>query len=717
MADIITKPATPLLAPAAVTVATKANLTVANSWAATAGLECDALAIRVNGLSSAKLLYRAGHQVAQIGQPFANCPPLDLVGKFCRIQIDGSADWTGLVVDENRVRSGVFIDADDGDKRKYRAQDQVFTVAGLEYLLDRRRIDSAITNDGTRLGRSIAFNAESTAYQKAARKQRGNRTSSTNTAGYYEFDDAPGGSEWTAANIVEYLLKYFGPVDDSDNELPTEFILSTGGFLLLSDYKPTLDPTGLTVKQALDQLLHPSRGWCWWVEYSEDTGTNGQAIVHVQSLASADITLPSGDTLPQNSDQQSLDFDLDETCESHRLTRNLQRRYNRVRCRGARMTSTFTVGFGDSTLADDWGSTLETAYKNAASSTTGYGGLTDDEKAARNDAFRRSELLDRVFKAFRVPAAWDQKCGDGGATSPAVTRNWAFADIETTGSILGGLPTIVNNIRVLQRTLLEVGVNYADPTTPVDNNPSGTELDLRAPFAIVKVATSPDKWQFADKLTQADWADGTEVGDIKSSYHLYAQQQAPGVVLRSSSGDAHACALNHWTSAEPTGRDPEIDYEDMIVTLSAEADKFAEGVYPASVTAGEWVDELVIELGDDYRLDFLADKTVVDVDNGDLVLATPSTNAGRLLRDDRERLEDAARMAYEWYQDDRVGLDLTLGQTSQLFTLGTLVTTIGDGETLETINTVVGSIAYDFVNQTQTVATLGDAINLPRLLG
>lgn len=715
-ADIVTTPTSIYSAWPSVTVETKSTLAVATAWSETAGLYCNQLLLRVNGFDRAMLYYAAGNNVAQIGELYAECAPLDLVGKFVRVQIDSDLEWVGIVVDENRHRSGVFLDAEDGNKRKYRAQDQLLEVAGLEYLLDRRRVDTALVGDTTRLGRSIPFNAASISTLRSSRKQRGNRTAITNSDSVYVFTAELPGSEWTAANIVEYLLKYFGPVDDSGNDVPTTFALDSAAYFVLSDYKPTLDPQGLTVYQCLNAMLNPARGFCWWVEYDDAAGTAGTAYVHVESLATSAVSLPSGDTLPANTNQKSIDFDLDWTARGVRKYSNARRHYNRIRCRGARLTSTFTVGFGDSTLAADWGSTLETAYKDAASGTTGYGALDAEDQEARNDAFRHHELLKRVYSAFRIPSDWDQKSGDGGATSPAVARNWAFADTETTGSILGGLPLAVNALRVLPRTLLEAGVDYSDPSNQVDNNPAGTELDLRPPFALVKVADSPAKYQFADKLSAANWADGTEVGEIKTSYHLFGLQQAPGIGLHASSGHAHACALNHWTGAAPTAHDPEIDYESLIVTLAAEADSYAEGIYPASVAGGERVDELVIDMGDDYRLDFLPENTVVDLAGGDLVLANATTDAGRLLRDDRKQLRDAARMAYEWYQSEAAGLSFTLLQTRQLFDVGTLVTTLGDAETLETVNTVVGSVSYDFLRGEQQVATLGDAIDLPGLL-
>lgn len=713
-ADIVTRLVDNFDSYDSVTVETKATLDLGDTWTATPGLEAKTLAIRTNGFDTATLLYRAGHQVKQKGEPYAECPLLDLVGKYCRISI-GSYQWHGYIVGQQVSGHDVFIDASDGNKRKYRKQDQELEVLGLEYLLDRRQVDGSVIFDTTRVGRPIAFNAGSTSPIRNDLRHRGNKHDGNNTDLMPVFENGLSSSEeWTAAEIVKYLLYYFPPVDDADDEQPAAWTLDSSAATLLADYRPSYNPQGKTIYQVLNELINPQRGYCWWLEYEGIPVPSGTITIYAESLAAAVVSLPSGGSLPANTDQQSLDYDLDPRVVAVKRNTNLRKKYNRVRARGAPMTSTFTVGFGDSTLVKDWGTADETAYKAAASSTTGYAGLSDAEKKKRNDAFRRQEWLARVFSAFRIPTNWDQKCGNGGATG--VTRNWAFADVEKTGSILGGLPLVVNSLRVLARTLLREGVDYQNPTSPVDNNPSTSEPDLSAPFVAAKVATSPDKWQFLHRLTDADFADGTPVAEIKTSYSLFSQHHQPGFRLQANGGPAHTLALNNWATAEPTGREPEIDYTTLIATIACEADTHAEGVYPATPPADVIIEELLIDVGDEYRLDFLPENTVVDIRNGSLVLANASTAVGRLLRDDRDKLEDIARFAYEWYKDDNASLTLTLGQLRQVFTLGTMITTTGDAETLQTINTVIGSISYDFDKGQQTVTTLGDAIDLPSML-
>lgn len=724
-ADIVTTPASVVDTHAEITVELKSNLVIAEDWTATTGLYCDRLETRVNGFDSAALHYQCGDQVKQIeGAAFAEATPLDVADSYCRVTVGPPGNptshyrWHGVVVDDEVSNKGVFL---DGGVRKFRFRDQSITVLGLEYLLDRQPIGAAIVHDTTRLERTLVFNGGALSGEQAGRAGRGNRHTEVNADGVYAFSKAPNADEWTAADIVKYLLKYFAPVDNAGDPLPTLFSLTAGSATLLSGYKPKLDPRGLTVMQALNAIINPKRGFCWWVEYDETVSPNGAASIVVESLANTLVTLPSSATLPANTRQKAVDMDLDPTVDRVRRRSDRRKRYDQVLCRGARMTSTFTLGFGDSTLAIDWEAAAATAYANAAkpgeagAALDAYNALTDEEKAKQNDAYRRSALLNRVYTCYRIPDDWDRKSGDGKSASG---RDWTFGDVSASGSIAGELPIVINGLRILETTMLREGVDYTDPANPVDNNPDGSEVNYVAPFAIVKVATSPDGYAYADKLNNYELADGDAVGDVRASYNLFAQERAPGIVLQSSSGLNHTIAKDRFDpgTAEPTATLPEVDYETIRVTVSAEADKFCEAIYPASASADTPVEVLEIYLGDSYRLDFLPGNTVVDVRGGEVITCNDTTNAGRLLRDDRQKLSDLAQLAYQWYQTERASVSARLNQTHPLFELGTLVTTIGDAETAQTVNSVIGVVAYDFKAGSQSIITLGDAVDFPGLL-
>jgi hypothetical protein len=213
-------------------------------------------------------------------------------------------------------------------------------------------------------------------------------------------------------------------------------------------------------------------------------------------------------------------------------------------------------------------------------------------------------------------------------------------------------------------------------------------------------------------LNEHNYADGSLVSDnISVTYEVRAQQTVPGIVLDASKLQ-HAAALNHWTSAEPSSLEPQVDYDTLRITTTLEADTYAEGSYPADedLPANTALQKLVLYVGDNYRLDFLAENTVVGLDNGEPVL----TNGG-VLRDDRPNLNDIARVAHEWYQLDRLPITVNFRQVRNIFRLGMMITQIGEGTTSETVNTVVSVLSYDFKNGMTTIKTNDEDLDLKAL--
>ncbi len=166
---------------------------------------------------------------------------------------------------------------------------------------------------------------------------------------------------------------------------------------------------------------------------------------------------------------------------------------------------------------------------------------------------------------------------------------------------------------------------------------------------------------------------------------------------------------------EPSGATPEVSYASLRATVCAEADFYATGQYAVDpLPTGVPIEELIIDMGDDYRLDFLAQSTIVDLKNGIPILA----NDPGILRDDRATLRDVARIAFEWYREDRQQLTVVFRQQRNLLQLGQLITTIGTSATQSTINTVISVITYKFDKSgTTTIETMDDTLDARVLRG
>jgi hypothetical protein len=713
------------------TVQTKTKLDDQDEqWANVPFVWCDTLKRAVNAYDEADLTRFIGDMVQPGSDHFDDYQPLDLLGKFVKITIPQDEEdppvepieWVGFVVGTAKERSAVKPGAPDN---KLTGKTQSLKAVGLEYFLDRVQIDRSFVYEDERILRVIPFNGGQGVALDADTRTRANRSADVNDDEVYTFVPASEtGQLWTSTQIIKYLLNYFSPVNSADEPAPVPFELEADDEVLLDGIAPTLNPDGMTLFQVLNKLLAPQRGYVWWLEFDDGAFADlRKARIRVETVATNTISLLSLGSIPANRDQQSLDFDGERDVDNVVVAEMGSRIYHQIVCRGARMTCTGTLGNVNSAsiheLISDWQiepEDFEAEYLHAAADTTAYDVLNEAEQKDRNDAYRQAERFYRVFSAFRIDPDWDGMSGDGADGE----RHIMFAELSDNGSVVGGLNFSPNGLRILNHTRLKRGWDYEIGSSPVETTPQGTEAEYMPLFAIFKVSTPDesaeveqhDKYQFAHALNDSEFSAGDPVSDnISVSYHLHAQQTAPGIILNAA-GAQHACALNHWDSAEPTNTAPQVDYETLRLTCTLEADTYCEARYPidADLPANVPLQKLLLYVGDEYRLDFLAQNSVVDLRNGEPVLTS-----GAVLRDDRKRLADIAKTAYEWYKLDRRPLTVKFRNLRNLWRLGMLITTIGSGSTQENVNTVVSIITYDTNHGNITIETHDAALDSGKL--
>ncbi|RLC38509.1 hypothetical protein DRH27_02045, partial [Candidatus Falkowbacteria bacterium] len=157
---------------------------------------------------------------------------------------------------------------------------------------------------------------------------------------------------------------------------------------------------------------------------------------------------------------------------------------------------------------------------------------------------------------------------------------------------------------------------------------------------------------------------------------------------------------------------PEMDYAtDMFLTVFAIADEHLREAYPADgdIPAEHESRRNIIVDRPDRRLDYVSPETIWGFDETGLLLRC---ELGGFLRDDRQAMGYEAQAAYKWYNRERQKLNFTFRQILVVAEVGFLVTQIGDGATLEIINTPVTKIRVVFglrgqpnVQQATTVET------------
>jgi len=695
-------------------------------WVTVPHLYCDKLKVACNAYDEAELSYQIGDDLIQPGTSVAgDYVPLTLRGYFVRITfsvVPSNVVWVGYVLTDDVIREGV---KNSGGVNTMQGRAQLFKAVGLAWFLDRKQITQAVvrntgaTPDTVTIERPLTFNGGLTADIDPSSAIRGNRSQAVGTSNVYEFTDSFDGAPlWTARQIVDHCLYYYTLRNSLGTMMP-KFFLEVASQVFLDGFTPTIRSEGLTVFQVLNKICTPQRGLVWWVSTENVFGLE-QGVIYVQSIATAAVTLPSTGTLPANTNQQTLDFDADWDVSGVKYSQVGYRDYHQVVVRGARMTTTCTLGLEDHTLIEDWSQSTDPAvsgtekkYKEAAKGDADYAGLDTEKKKKRNDAFRKNDALHRVYGCFRVPSTWDGKTGDGSGS----TRDHALPILSDTGSITGGLAKNIQGFKMLNTLRIKRGWDYSNPLDPKSNTPSGSVPELAPPFAFLKVATSPDLWQYVDKCNRADWATGSPVSpNIKTTYHLFMQHAVPGIRVQANGGMQHALAKWAWAqppTPEPTEADPELDYRYLRATVCLEADKFCEGVYPdAGFPANTPLQVLTIDAGEHYRLDFIAKNTVVGINSGALVKASDAAR----LRDDRVYLRDLAKLAYQWYQENRYTLSVAFRNVHNYFALGMMITTIGSLATQQNVNTVVSSITYDMIHGTTVFETEDQTLDIRSLV-
>lgn len=611
-------------------------------------------------LPEADLLYRFG----TIDGVYV--PRLELLGKYVIVEIvDPAILFVGKVMQEHLER---WPQQDDGmGVQRLSGGNQIFKVVGLEWFLTTATINHAMVYNSVsnvRIDRAFGFNTGFGDGRDVAYADRGNKDS----RGLAFAEDADHTAIWTATEIVEYLLAEHAPRDKDGNLEPTTFVLATGASDYLDGFNPIIRTGGHSLWQVLNNVISPQRGLVWWTTY--DVFAN-QVEINVGSMATDNITLPGGGTLPMNASQVTLD-DIDDFPRRPTIVRRVDRRMDKIVVRGARRRSVFTVSSANSSLEPGWKSAEETIYKAAAA----------DPDGKVNDRFRQQTKLERVYTTFQVPTTW------GGDVDTGIHACPAF--VQGSGSIVGKEKLHVASMRLLPTLPIRAGWNYTDATAPTANDPTNIRPEYQKPFAMVDIGSGV--WRLTHEINVNAEDDGEE---RLTSYHLHPLQGSPGFQLKPTGGMPHALAKNHITpdgmTDASTEHDPEVDYDTLKATVCAEWDAYCEGYWPeANPTTDPLLTQYVYLDEDRARFDWLAEGTNYDVTGDSLA----TTTTGGALRDDRNLCADIARLAYEWYGNERADFSLDLDTTELPVDLGDLITTVGTDEAQETVNAIVSQITH-----------------------
>ena len=652
---------------------------------------------------SASILYRYGQaMLPEIGSRPADSALTTigrggLIGHYVKIEVDGLGDWYGVLIDSEDTRGGLLNGSIPTGMETYQA-------FGLTWFLDQiPLLKSKVKYPGGswEIDRAIPFNGGTEPDSKDRRENKVAWKNFDSTLKCFtDRSQTPTPSAWKAKDALEYLIENYAPKDASGAEL-LPFALHASATTFLDYELGFISYEGRTLWSIINSLIDRRRGLGW--NLIVDSGT---LKVKVWSQNKTDITLPSGSTIPANPSQTAYNFETAVNIRDAKVTTSLMTRYDQVICRGERAGSVFSIR-PQTNFEKDWTDDDKTKYNKAASELTGYGSLSDADKEAANNDFRSQDNLARVFSWWRPKSSWNGRS----ATHPVnASAPFALPKIDEDGLLDTEAAANIQRagLRVQSYVPMRQNVDYTKPIVPELDNDDADDTDYLAPmvwFQLSALRAAPDEgWVHAERLNQSIESNSSKRQQTYS-VDVAVREDAPGLILRTVGRPQHYIAQDLYTansSFEAIASGEGINSDKWLATVYMLQDAYALGVYPKKddLPSLDLIRPLLLSIPGAH-VDWIVAGTVVAVAGGEL----KKTLNGGFLRDDRKKLNDIARMAFAWYGQQRRILNLSFSGITTGFDVGTLITDIGTGATLEEINTCITCVTYDLIGNRTTLHT------------
>lgn len=670
-------------------------------WTEKPHLYCDSAKwVASPSISTAQLSWTYGRGVRQGEATVDTVTPLSIDGWWVKIVFDqGDADdllWYGFVDENTRHMDGDLLVSG----ARVATGHQTLLCRGMEALLDRHTIRTAWCAYSTgeyRVLRGLEFNAPNRS------DDAGNKSAAIGPKGVYLFaDDLETAGKWATRHILDHLLEYHTP-RDSDGDKVVQFKAHNDAIFYLPNWDtPRLATHGRTLKHLLDAIMDRRRGLSYVVEVVEVEEGTEDVVIRPFTFLDSDVVVSGGHVLNASQSQKTIDFQQTPDVASAKLRMACSRTYHQVVAFGRQITVCETIREGVAgEIVAHWDTgTLQTAYNAGAKNEAGYGALGNAEKLQRNTEFRSAEKFSRVYSHFGPGDSWRSAAANDNSLCVDVGLDLAtdYLFYHPTMRFERYLPLKTDHV---YPTAHAGGLELADVT---DNTPSGKAWEYLRPIVAMTLHDDlPDtsgSWAMVDKLPQAAGIAGTGDGHGRPfGCSVRMQNDALGFVLKVHGTVQWVIAATDFVTTEDqdygSTLHPIADYDwkdDLAATVASKADCFVTASYPETVTGQiDAVRTLYLDVSAKAGLDIVMDDTMLDVQDGDRVVSGTSTY---YIRDDREMLEQIARIAHEWYAVVRQTLSVIWNQIENagLFSVGDLITTIGADETEEDIRTVITSI-------------------------
>lgn len=624
---------------------------------------------------------------ARFGGPGRQVPFTSLSRQYVKVEIlDGNREvnrtWYGRIETD-----GASYHYDAGGQRG-KTGVQAFNAFGLLADLDRTpilssRLVDASTTDVRTVHRGLGFNVR----RNGATGQFGNR-SAFQDDGVYNFRNelseptTASHREWKAGEAVEYLQVRHFP-DDITWQIE-------GSLAALNWYRIAVETDRRSVKEVLDELINRRRIVGYHV-YGEEDGAEFIGKLKLFTFTATDITTTPGVTIPANTDTVELNLLGSNLVQNPQLTNVATQTADTLIVEGEPIVSVSSMQFSSSKrgLTLGWTSAQQTAYKAAE-------GTDEDE----NTKFREKDAYRDVFARFVVPYDF-AGIVDNPAGGDGVKLTIHQDDLPARDS----MPALLAEL-FTEKSPYRKGALYPEdsrflaaiPYAP-DEDDDDTPPKLKPPFVVFE--TDTDVWTFADKLnappSEREWACSLDV--------LHDQM---GVRVEvNKAGGQQLVASSQWAgaAAAPDELDPDIasnfavDYASMWMTFGVQWESRCRVERELSTPTG--IKRTQVIRVADAHLWFELPGTITDVaSDGQLV-----TSEGRILRDDRDKLEAIATAAAEWYGQARQTLKVMFKDTTPDLQIGQLITALTTGALSEPVNTVVTGLVFNLKDHSCAIET------------
>lgn len=606
--------------------------------------------------------------------------------------------WYGIVNGVGSRAGGVQL----GAAGYYETGIQTIQCVGLEKILDDTPIrTSAWELQGSRyyVDRGLTFNAA-----------RADGTPGGNCAPFPRwvdnlplFSGTPIDDDlfWTTPAMLQYLVAYHGPRDASGFPLPLTLDISNVFFELMANgnNRPEVHTNGRTLRHLINQLLPHQRFASWKLDVDE---TSNAMIVRGVSLTGDTIVLPTGDMIIANARRWALDIDQSRS-DGNLLVLSHAEAVDRCIVRGALGTSTFTISYADSSLAAGYSDAEKTDYDTGATGTAPFIAADPDWDAMNklHDERRARDDVKMVYARFILPLFWNliAKNGEGAG---------AGSNIFPLTSETFGFKPYNRELFIEPYTALREGYGYTALFNGAGNSVAPVKLTAgpfnnRPPLVLFKIPASGldasdlaanPRWTYGDKIGLESVYESTPDDPAYTwSVHVTVPKKDRGIVLRVTGDKQHIIAGTDYTPKDEDGLYTPWDWKQMVATVTVKWDYFCEGTWPpkAALPAQDYIREVILDAGDEYRLDWLVPQTVIGLQSdGKLDRAA----SGGWIQDDRKRLEDRARLAFAWYGIERRCIEVATSKINGSIKLGDYIYTAG-AQIPHLVNTVVTAMQID----------------------